>query len=146
MSQPPWPSGNSRGVRTSAGNGRTGSPSERSSHRAAAAADAGGAHRNQQRKRCLAHLPLDDARDQKSRYDKEQIDADEAAEHARSFEMKADHRQHGERAQSVDVFAIAAILTRALVRSREARDLEVPRPGISGSTAGKLSRQYAFTL
>ena len=57
----------------------------------------------------LAHLPLDDTRDQESRYHEEQIDADEAAEHPWGLEMKADHRQHRERAQSVNVFTIAAI-------------------------------------
>jgi hypothetical protein len=49
---------------------------------------------------------LDDPGDQVAGDDKENIDADKAAEHRRRLEMKRHHRQHRDSAQPVDVFAV----------------------------------------
>ncbi len=51
---------------------------------------------------------LDNPRDQIARDHEEDIDADKAAEHRRRLEMKRDHRQHGDGAQPVDIFAVVA--------------------------------------
>ena len=55
----------------------------------------------------LAHFLLDDPGDQETGNDEEDIDADEAAENARRLEVESDHRQNGERAQGVDIFAVS---------------------------------------
>jgi hypothetical protein len=61
-----------------------------------------------ERKRTALHFRLDDPRDQVAGDHKENIDADEAAEHRRRLEMERDHRKHGDGAQPVDVFTIGA--------------------------------------
>ena len=58
--------------------------------------------------RAACHFRLDDPGDQISGDHEEDIDADKAAEHRRRLEMERDHREHGDGAQPVDVFAIGA--------------------------------------
>jgi hypothetical protein len=59
-------------------------------------------------KTAARYVRLDDPGNQVSGDHEEDIDADVAAENRRRLEMEGDHRQHGDGAQPVDVFAIGA--------------------------------------
>lgn len=73
----------------------------------------------QQRPGPRAHVRNDRTADQKTGNDEEDVDTDIAAAEAGNAEMIENHPQHGDRAQPVDIGAIAAMF--AVVRRREAQ-------------------------
>ncbi len=86
-----------------------------------------------QGKRAVLRFRLDDPGDEVSRDHEEDIDADEAAEIGRRLEVvKQHHRQHGNGAQPVDVFAVIASHDRSATRAsnrdamRSRRDFHRP--------------------
>ena len=68
-----------------------------------------------ERERSLADVRIDHAADQISRYDEEDIDADEAARKAGNAGVVEQHRNNGERPQAIDVGAV-------FHRTRDQRD------------------------
>src|SRR5690606_5088274 len=57
-------------------------------------------------KTALLNIPIQDRGDQEAGNDEEYVDPDEAAGKQRNIQMKQHHRQHGERAQPIDILAI----------------------------------------